>query len=130
MDCWQNWNEYLMKQTAIHNPEWCFISIWMESWQTQMNTSTQTRMVYIRSIYTWNSYIRKCICLNKWKNNQHKQKIYLKERYIQKIELGGWPRSQVVKLARSTWAAQGFTSLDPGHRHGTAHQTMLRQCPT
>ena len=33
------------------------------------------------------------------------------------------PRGQVVKFAG------GFASLDPGHGHGTAHQTMLRQCP-
>ena len=27
-------------------------------------------------------------------------------------------------------AAQCFVGSNPGHGHGTAHQTMLRQCPT
>ena len=27
-------------------------------------------------------------------------------------------------------AAQCFVGSNPGRRHGTAHQTMLRQCPT
>ena len=38
--------------------------------------------------------------------------------------------SQVVKFTCSTSAAQGFTGLDPGHRHGTTHQAMLRRHPT
>ena len=33
----------------------------------------------------------------------------------------------MVKLAHSTSVAQGFTGLDPGGGHGTAHQAMLRQ---
>ena len=32
--------------------------------------------------------------------------------------------------APSASVAQGFTGLDPGHGHGTAHQATLRQCPT
>ena len=40
--------------------------------------------------------------------------------------LVGRPCGQVVKFAHSALAAQG---LDPGRRHGTAHQAMLRQCP-
>ena len=42
----------------------------------------------------------------------------------------GQPHSRVVKFAHSASVAKSFTSLDPGHRHGTAHQAMLRQCPT
>ena len=42
----------------------------------------------------------------------------------------GQPRGRVVKFRRSTSVAQGFTSLDPGRRHGTAHQAMLRWRPT
>ena len=30
----------------------------------------------------------------------------------------------------SALVAQGFPSLNPGHRHGTAYQAMLRQHPT
>ena len=33
-------------------------------------------------------------------------------------------------FARSALAAQGFGGLDPGHGHGTTHQTMLRWHPT
>ena len=53
-----------------------------------------------------------------WKN------IYLKKHFW------GWPRDRVVKCARSTSVAQGFTSSDPGLGHGTAHQAMLRWRPT
>ena len=42
----------------------------------------------------------------------------------------GWPHGQVVKFAHSASAAQGFTGSNPGHRHGTAHQAMLRRHPT
>ena len=42
----------------------------------------------------------------------------------------GWPHGRVVKFARSTAAAQGFAVSDPGPRHGTAHQAMLRRRPT
>ena len=42
----------------------------------------------------------------------------------------GWPRGRVVKFERSASAAQGFTGSDPGGRHGTTHQAMLRQRPT
>ena len=36
----------------------------------------------------------------------------------------------MVKFTGSTSAAHGFTGSDPGQGHGTAHQAMLRQCPT
>ena len=36
---------------------------------------------------------------------------------------------RVVKFVCSALAAQGFLGLDPGHRHGTAHQAMLRWHP-
>ena len=44
----------------------------------------------------------------------------------------GWGqlRSPVVKFAPSTTVAQGFTDSDPGHGRGTAHQAMVRRCPT
>ena len=35
---------------------------------------------------------------------------------------GGWPLGRVVKFKGSTSAAQDFAGLDPGCRHGTAHQ--------
>ena len=42
----------------------------------------------------------------------------------------GQPCCPVVKFTSSDSVAQGFTGLNPGHGHGTAHQAMLRQCPT
>ena len=44
----------------------------------------------------------------------------------------GWgrPRGQVVKFAHSVSVAQGFAGSDPGCRHDTAHQAMLRRHPT
>ena len=42
----------------------------------------------------------------------------------------GPARGQVVKVSRPALAASGFTGLDPGRRYGTAHQAMLRWCPT
>lgn len=42
----------------------------------------------------------------------------------------GWPRVQVVKLARSAAAARGFIGSDPGRGHGTTHQAILRRHPT
>ena len=42
----------------------------------------------------------------------------------------GPARGWVVKFAHSALAAQGFASSDPGRRHGTDHQAMLRRCPT
>ena len=44
------------------------------------------------------------------------------------IKLEGAGR--VVKFMCSTSAAQSFVGSDPGRRHGTAHQSMLRQHPT
>ena len=41
----------------------------------------------------------------------------------------GQPRGRVVKFVRSTSAAQGFTSSDPGCGHGTTHQAVLRGLP-
>ena len=38
-------------------------------------------------------------------------------------------RGSVVKFALR-FGAQDFAGLDPGHRHGTAHQAMLRQHAT
>uniref|UniRef100_A0A9L0IGI3 RUN and FYVE domain containing 1 n=1 Tax=Equus asinus TaxID=9793 RepID=A0A9L0IGI3_EQUAS len=38
----------------------------------------------------------------------------------------GRPRGRGVKFAHSALAAQGFTSWDPGHGHGTTHQATLR----
>ena len=42
----------------------------------------------------------------------------------------GWPHGRMVKFVRSASVAQGFAGSDPGHRHGTTHQTMLRWHPT
>ena len=44
--------------------------------------------------------------------------------------LWGRPRGRVVKFAHSASAGQGFAALDPGRRHGTAHQATLRRRPT
>ena len=44
--------------------------------------------------------------------------------------VGAWPCGRVVKFTRSALAAQGFSSSDPGHRYGPAHQAMLRQRTT
>ena len=42
----------------------------------------------------------------------------------------GRPHGRVIKFTRSASAAQGFTSSDPGHGHGTTHQATLRWRPT
>ena len=42
----------------------------------------------------------------------------------------GWRRGRVVKFTCSASVAQRFAGSNPGHRHGTAHQAMLRQHPT
>ena len=47
-----------------------------------------------------------------------------------KKEMMGQPDVRIVKFMRSTSAAQGFMGSDPGVGHGTAHQAMLRWCPT
>ena len=47
-----------------------------------------------------------------------------------KREIRSQPWGRVVKFACSDLAAQGFTGSDPGRRHGTACQAMLRQHPT
>ena len=49
---------------------------------------------------------------------------------MSRICIRGRPHGQVVKFAGSALAAQDFTGSDPGCRHGTAHQAMLRQRPT
>ena len=46
-----------------------------------------------------------------------------------KTLIGGRPRGQVVEFTCSASAAQGFAGSDPGCRHGTTHQAMLRQHP-
>ena len=46
------------------------------------------------------------------------------------LYFGGEPGCQVVKFVCSASAAQGFAGLDPGRRHSTAHQAMLRRRPT
>ena len=42
------------------------------------------------------------------------------------MKMGGWPGGQGVKFTSSALSAQNFTSSDPGCRHGTAHQAVLR----
>ena len=42
----------------------------------------------------------------------------------------GQASGRVVKSVSSASAAQGFTGSDPGRRHDTTHQAMLRQRPT
>ena len=41
--------------------------------------------------------------------------------HVNKLEAWGWPRGRVVKFVHSASVVQGFASLDPGRRHGTAH---------
>ena len=36
----------------------------------------------------------------------------------------------MAEFTRSIAVVQGFARLNPGRRHGTAHQAMLRWCPT
>ena len=48
----------------------------------------------------------------------------------QMIQVRGRPHGRVVKFSSSTLVAQGFSGSDPGRRHGTAHQAMLRRHPT
>ena len=43
---------------------------------------------------------------------------------------GGQPRGRGVKVTHSTSVAQRFAGSDPGCRHGTTHQAMLRRGPT
>ena len=38
-------------------------------------------------------------------------------------------QGRAVKFTCSALVAQGFTGLDPGYRHGTAHQAMLGGMP-
>ena len=52
------------------------------------------------------------------------------EIFYKDVNIWGRPGGPVVKFARSALAAQGFTSPDPGRKHGTAHEVMLRQHPT
>ena len=59
------------------------------------------------------------------KNIQHEPKTSK-----QQEQQWGQPHGRVVKFVCFALAAQGFTSLDPGQGHGTAHQAMLRRHPT
>ena len=45
------------------------------------------------------------------------------------LKSGASPVAEWLSSLCSTSAAQGFTSSDPGRRHGTAHQVTLRQRP-
>ena len=47
-----------------------------------------------------------------------------------KNHLGASPVANWLSSHAPLWAAQGFADLNPGCRHGTAHQAMLRQHPT
>ena len=65
-----------------------------------------------------------------YKNKGQKDKLIM--RRMCHVKMAGWGRTcgQVVKFVRSALVAQGFTGSDPGRRHGTAHQAMLRRHPT
>ena len=52
------------------------------------------------------------------------------ERSIKIHNIGGQSHGRAIKFAGSTSAAQGFASSDPGCRHGTTHQAILRWLPT
>ena len=52
------------------------------------------------------------------------------ERQIREDNIGAGSVAEWVKFPHSTSVAQGFASSDPGHRHGSAHQAMLRRRPT
>ena len=45
-------------------------------------------------------------------------------------QLGAGPVAEWLSLRAPLQAAQCFVSSNPGRRHGTAHQTTLRQRPT
>ena len=47
-----------------------------------------------------------------------------------KRQAWGLAHGRVVKFKCSASAAQGFTSSDPGRRHSTTHQAILRRHPT
>ena len=47
--------------------------------------------------------------------------------FVLKSVYGGWPHGRMVKFMCSTLVAEGSTGSDPGHKHGTAHQDMLRR---
>ena len=47
-----------------------------------------------------------------------------------KVSSRGWPHGRMVKFTCSASVAQGFAGSDPGSRHGTTHQAMLRRCHT
>ena len=63
-------------------------------------------------------FIHSCILLIKWVNN-----------FKQCGEQGAGPVAKWLSSCVPPSAAQGFTGSDPGRRHGTAHQAMLRQRP-
>ena len=56
--------------------------------------------------------------------------ILLNGQLSKKHQAGGWPQGRVVEFVRSASAAQGFSGLDSGRRHGTTHQATLRWRPT
>ena len=45
-------------------------------------------------------------------------------------DIGAGPMAEWLSSHSLLQAAQCFVGSNPGHGHGTAHQTTLRQCPT
>ena len=49
---------------------------------------------------------------------------------VKKVREGAGPVAERLSSRSPVQAAQCFVGSNPGHRHGTAHQTTLRQRPT
>ena len=73
--------------------------------------------------------------LNRWRNKWGNLLLFIYSYHgnpeSNKTTYGGQPRGRVINFSSSTSAAaQGIAGSDPGHRHSTAPQAMLRQRPT
>ena len=66
------------------------------------------------------------VCVQNYYNCMRKS---INAKLVLKRKKWGWPHGLAVKLVHSASAAQDFTGSDPGRRHGTAHQAMLRRRP-
>ena len=58
------------------------------------------------------------------------QKVVSHNTHIKVNIIGAGLVAEWLSLRTPLQAAQCFVGSNPGRGHGTAHQTMLRQCPT
>ena len=68
--------------------------------------------------------------LNHWTKRLEIEKLKGKVKNTGKTFWGTGPVAERLSSHAPLQAAQGFTSLNPGRGHGTAHQAMLRRHPT